>query len=293
MKSYVFPGQGSQFTGMCHDLYQKYSYLKTMFQNAEDILGFDISKIMFHGSKEDLTETKVTQPAIFIHSMAILKVLEKSFNPDMVAGHSLGEFSALVAAGVLSFEDGLKLVSIRARAMQKACENTKGSMAAIIGLENSIIENVCQNINGNVVPANYNCPGQVVISGEFDAVEKACKALTEKGARRALILPVGGAFHSQLMNEAKEELSLAINSAKFNEPICPIYQNVNGIAETSVDSIKENLVLQLTSPVRWTQSINQMINDGTTEFIEIGPGKVLQGLIKKINREVSVSYPLF
>ena len=293
MKSYVFPGQGSQFTGMCHDLYQKYSYLKTMFQNAEDILGFDISKIMFHGSNDDLTETKVTQPAIFIHSMAILKVLEKSFNPDMVAGHSLGEFSALVAAGVLSFEDGLKLVSIRARAMQKACENTKGSMAAIIGLENSIIENVCQNINGNVVPANYNCPGQVVISGEFDAVEKACKALTEKAARRALILPVGGAFHSQLMNEAKEELSLAINSAKFNEPICPIYQNVNGIAETSVDSIKENLVLQLTSPVRWTQSINQMINDGTTEFIEIGPGKVLQGLIKKINREVSVSYPLF
>ncbi|MAU63308.1 MAG: [acyl-carrier-protein] S-malonyltransferase [Flavobacteriaceae bacterium] len=293
MKSYVFPGQGSQFTGMCHDLYQKYSYLKTMFQNAEDILGFDISKIMFHGSNDDLTETKVTQPAIFIHSMAILKVLEKSFNPDMVAGHSLGEFSALVAAGVLSFEDGLKLVSIRARAMQKACENTKGSMAAIIGLENSIIENVCQNINGNVVPANYNCPGQVVISGEFDAVEKACKALTEKGARRALILPVGGAFHSQLMNEAKEELSLVINTAKFNKPICPIYQNVNGIAETSIDSIKENLVLQLTSPVRWTQSINQMINDGTTEFIEIGPGKVLQGLIKKINREVSVSYPLF
>ncbi len=293
MKSYVFPGQGSQFTGMCHDLYEKHNSLKEMFQNAKDILGFDISKIMFHGSSNDLVQTKVTQPAIFIHSMAILKVIEKSFNPAMVAGHSLGEFSALVAAGVLSFEDGLKLVSIRAKAMQRACENTKGTMAAILGLENNIIENVCKNIIGNVVAANYNCPGQVVISGEIKAVEEACRVLTEKGARRALILPVGGAFHSELMNEAKEELSQAINEAKFNEPICPVYQNVKGIGETSVISIKENLVSQLTSTVRWTQSINQMIEDGGTEFIEIGPGKVLQGLIKKINRDILVSAPLF
>ncbi|MBT4959933.1 MAG: ACP S-malonyltransferase [Flavobacteriaceae bacterium] len=293
MKSYVFPGQGSQFTGMCHDLYEKHNSLKEMFQNAKDILGFDISKIMFHGSSNDLVQTKVTQPAIFIHSMAILKVIEKSFNPAMVAGHSLGEFSALVAAGVLSFEDGLKLVSIRAKAMQRACENTKGTMAAILGLENNIIENVCKNIIGNVVAANYNCPGQVVISGEIKAVEEACRILTEKGARRALILPVGGAFHSELMNEAKEELSQAINEAKFNEPICPVYQNVKGIGETSVISIKENLVSQLTSTVRWTQSINQMIEDGGTEFIEIGPGKVLQGLIKKINRDILVSAPLF
>ncbi|MBT4708970.1 MAG: ACP S-malonyltransferase [Flavobacteriaceae bacterium] len=293
MKSYVFPGQGSQFTGMCHDLYEKHNSLKEMFQNAKDILGFDISKIMFHGSSNDLVQTKVTQPAIFIHSMAILKVIEKSFNPAMVAGHSLGEFSALVAAGVLSFEDGLKLVSIRAKAMQRACENTKGTMAAILGLENNIIENVCKNIIGNVVAANYNCPGQVVISGEIKAVEEACRILTEKGARRALILPVGGAFHSELMNEAKEELSQAINEAKFNEPICPVYQNVKGIGETSVISIKENLVSQLTSTVRWTQSINQMIEDGATEFIEIGPGKVLQGLIKKINRDILVSAPLF
>ena len=293
MKSYVFPGQGSQFTGMCHDLYEKHNSLKEMFQNAKDILGFDISKIMFHGSSNDLVQTKVTQPAIFIHSMAILKVIEKSFNPAMVAGHSLGEFSALVAAGVLSFEDGLKLVSIRAKAMQRACENTKGTMAAILGLENNIIENVCKNIIGNVVAANYNCPGQVVISGEIKAVEEACRILTEKGARRALILPVGGAFHSELMNEAKEELSQAINEAKFNDPICPVYQNVKGIGETSVISIKENLVSQLTSTVRWTQSINQMIEDGGTEFIEIGPGKVLQGLIKKINRDILVSAPLF
>lgn len=293
MKGYIFPGQGSQFTGMCHDLFIKYDNVKPLFKRAETILGFDISKIMFEGTKEELTQTKVTQPAIFIHSMAILKVIEKSFNPAMVAGHSLGEFSALVAAGVLSFEDGLKLVSIRAKAMQRACENTKGTMAAILGLENNIIENVCKNIIGNVVAANYNCPGQVVISGEIKAVEEACRILTEKGARRALILPVGGAFHSELMNEAKEELSQAINEAKFNEPICPVYQNVKGIGETSVISIKENLVSQLTSTVRWTQSINQMIEDGATEFIEIGPGKVLQGLIKKINRDILVSAPLF
>lgn len=292
MKSYVFPGQGSQFTGMCNDLYQKHSILKEMFKNAEDILGFNISKIMFNGSKEELTQTKVTQPAIFIHSMAILKILGDSFNPQKVAGHSLGEFSALTAAGVLSFEDGIKLVSIRAMAMQKACENTNGTMAAILALENDVIENVCDNIDGKVVAANYNCPGQVVISGEYTAVQNACETLVAKGARRALILPVGGAFHSELMNEAKQELSEAINKAKFNEPICPIYQNVTSVGETSIVRLKENLISQLTSPVKWTQSINKMIDDGTTEFIEIGPGKVLQGLIKKINKEILVKAPL-
>ena len=292
MKSYVFPGQGSQFTGMCYDLYQKHSVLKEMFESAEDILEFNISKIMFNGSKDDLTQTKVTQPAIFIHSMAILKILGDSFNPKKVAGHSLGEFSALVAAGVLSFEDGLKLVSIRAIAMQKACENTNGTMAAILALENDVIESVCANVEGKVVAANYNCPGQVVISGEYKAVQNACEILTEKGARRALILPVGGAFHSELMNEAKQELSEAINKAKFNEPTCPIYQNVTSIAETSIILLKENLISQLTSPVKWTQSINKMIEDGATEFIEIGPGKVLQGLIKKINKEALVTAPL-
>lgn len=292
MKSYVFPGQGSQYTGMCNDLYQKYSILEEMFKSAEDILGFNISKIMFNGSREDLTQTKVTQPAIFIHSMAVLKILGDSFNPKKVAGHSLGEFSALVAAGVLSFEDGLKLVSTRAMAMQKACENTNGTMAAILALENNVIENVCTNIDGKVVAANYNCPGQVVISGEYKAVQKACEILTEKGARRALILPVSGAFHSELMNEAKQELTEAINKARFNEPICPIYQNVTSVGETSIITLKENLISQLTSPVKWTQSINKMIEDGATEFIEIGPGKVLQGLIKKINREALVNAPL-
>ena len=292
MKSYVFPGQGSQYTGMCNDLYQKYSILEEMFKSAEDILGFNISKIMFNGSREDLTQTKVTQPAIFIHSMAVLKILGDSFNPKKVAGHSLGEFSALVAAGVLSFEDGLKLVSTRAMAMQKACENTNGTMAAILALENNVIENVCTNIDGKVVAANYNCPGQVVISGEYKAVQKACEILTEKGARRALILPVSGAFHSELMNEAKQELTEAINKARFNEPICPIYQNVTSVGETSIITLKENLISQLTSPVKWTQSINKMIEDGATEFIEIGPGKVLQGLIKKINREALVDAPL-
>ena len=292
MKSYVFPGQGSQFTGMCYDLYQKHSVLKEMFESAEDILEFNISKIMFNGSKDDLTQTKVTQPAIFIHSMAILKILGDSFNPKKVAGHSLGEFSALVAAGVLSFEDGLKLVSIRAIAMQKACENTNGTMAAILALENDVIESVCANVEGKVVAANYNCPGQVVISGEYKAVQNACEILKEKGARRALILPVGGAFHSELMNEAKQELSEAINKAKFNEPTCPIYQNVTSVAETSIILLKENLISQLTSPVKWTQSINKMIEDGATEFIEIGPGKVLQGLIKKINKEALVTAPL-
>ena len=291
MKGYIFPGQGSQFTGMCHDLFIKYDNVKPLFKRAETILGFDISKIMFEGTKEELTQTKVTQPAIFIHSMAILKVLEDSFKPDLVAGHSLGEFSSLVAAGVLNFEDGLRLVSIRAKAMQKSCEKTNGTMAAVLGLDNSIIEEVCSNIDGTVVAANYNCPGQVVISGEINAVKNACEKLSEAGARRALILPVGGAFHSELMKDAKDELSKAINETSFNSPICPIYQNVNGRPEHLVDNIKRNLISQLTSPVKWTQSVNKMIEDGCQDFIEIGPGKVLQGLIKKINRDTNVSCP--
>ena len=291
MKGYIFPGQGSQFTGMCHDLFLKYDKVKPLFNQAEEILGFDISKIMFEGTKEDLTQTKVTQPAIFIHSMAILKVLKDSFKPNLVAGHSLGEFSALVAAGVLNYEDGLKLVSIRAKAMQKSCEKTNGTMAAILGLENSIIEDICSGIDGIVVAANYNCPGQVVISGEINAVKAACEKLSETGARRALILPVGGAFHSELMSDAKDELTKAINETSFSSPICPIYQNVNGLPEISVDNIKNNLISQLTSPVKWTQSVNKMIEDGCMNFIEIGPGKVLQGLVKKINRDSDVSHP--
>ena len=291
MKGYIFPGQGSQFTGMCQDLYMKYDELKPLFKTSEKILGFDISKIMFEGSKEELTQTKVTQPAIFIHSMAIIKILGESFKPNLVAGHSLGEFSALVASSALNFEDGLKLVSIRAKAMQKSCEKTNGTMAAILGLENKIIEDICQETNGIVVAANYNCPGQVVISGEVDAVKNACEKLSSAGARRALVLPVGGAFHSELMIDAKKELSSAINQTVFNQPSCPIYQNVNGHPELSVKKIKENLIAQLTSPVKWTQSVNKMIQDGCNNFIEIGPGKVLQGLVRKINRESEVSSP--
>jgi len=291
MKAYIFPGQGSQFTGMCHDLFLKYDTIKPLFAKAEEILEFDISKIMFEGSKEELIQTKVTQPAIFIHSMAILKILGESFKPDLVAGHSLGEFSALVAAGVLNYEDGLKLVSIRAKAMQKSCEKTNGTMAAILALDNNVIEKICKDVEGVVVAANYNCPGQVVISGELNAVKLACEKLSDAGARRALLLPVGGAFHSELMIDAKEELSLAIEKATFSDPICPIYQNVNAKAEKSVEKIKENLISQLTSPVKWNQSIDQMIKNGTTQFIEIGPGKVLQGLIKKIDRNSHVSFP--
>ena len=288
MNSYVFPGQGSQFSGMCHDLYQKHSELEKFFKSAEKILGFNISEIMFSGTKEELMQTRVTQPAIFIHSMAILKVLNKKFKPDMVAGHSLGEFSALVAAEVLSFEDGLKLVSLRANAMQKACEQTNGTMAAILALDDQVIENTCSEVEGIVTAANYNCPGQVVISGEVSSVEKACELLKKKGARRALILPVSGAFHSELMKRAKEELSEAILKADFNKPICPIYQNFTAKDEIEVGKIKTNLIAQLTSPVKWTQSINQMIKDGTSKFIEIGPGNVLQGLIKKIDRNSEV-----
>ena len=288
MNSYVFPGQGSQFSGMCQDLYQKHSELEKFFESAEKILGFNISKIMFSGTKEELMQTRVTQPAIFIHSMAILKVLNKKFKPDMVAGHSLGEFSALVAAGVLSFEDGLKLVSLRANAMQKACEQTNGTMAAILALDDQVIENTCSEVEGIVTAANYNCPGQVVISGEVSSVEKACELLKKMGARRALILPVSGAFHSELMKRAKEELSEAILKADFNKPICPIYQNFTAKDEIEVGKIKTNLIAQLTSPVKWTQSINQMIKDGASKFIEIGPGNVLQGLIKKIDRNSEV-----
>ena len=291
MKAYIFPGQGSQFTGMCHDLFLKYDTIKPLFAKAEEILEFDISKIMFEGSKEELIQTKVTQPAIFIHSMAILKILGESFKPDLVAGHSLGEFSALVAAGVLNYEDGLKLVSIRAKAMQKSCEKTNGTMAAILALDNNVIEKICKDVEGVVVAANYNCPGQVVISGELNAVKLACEKLSDAGARRALLLPVGGAFHSELMIDAKEELSLAIEKATFSDPICPIYQNVNAKADKSVEKIKENLISQLTSPVKWNQSIDQMIKNGTTQFIEIGPGQVLQGLIKKIDRSSHVSFP--
>ena len=291
MKAYIFPGQGSQFTGMCQDLFLKYDTIKPLFTKAEEILEFDISKIMFKGSKEELTQTKVTQPAIFIHSMAILKILGESFKPDLVAGHSLGEFSALVASGVINYEDGLKLVSIRAKAMQKSCEKTNGTMAAILALDNNIIEQTCKEIEGVVVAANYNCPGQVVISGELNAVKLACEKLSNAGARRALLLPVGGAFHSELMIDAKKELSLAIEKASFNKPICPIYQNVNAKAETSIEKIKENLISQLTSPVKWNQSIDHMIKNGTTQFIEIGPGKVLQGLVKKIDRNTDVTFP--
>ena len=291
MKAYIFPGQGSQFTGMCQDLFLKYDTIKPLFTKAEEILEFDISKIMFKGSKEELTQTKVTQPAIFIHSMAILKILGESFKPDLVAGHSLGEFSALVASGVINYEDGLKLVSIRAKAMQKSCEKTNGTMAAILALDNNIIEQTCKEIEGVVVAANYNCPGQVVISGELNAVKLACEKLSNAGARRALLLPVGGAFHSELMIDAKKELSLAIEKASFNKPICPIYQNVNAKAETSVEKIKVNLISQLTSPVKWNQSIDHMIKNGTTQFIEIGPGKVLQGLVKKIDRNTDVTFP--
>lgn len=291
MKAYIFPGQGSQFTGMCQDLFLKYDTIKPLFTKAEEILEFDISKIMFEGSKEELTQTKVTQPAIFIHSMAILKILGESFKPDLVAGHSLGEFSALVASGVINYEDGLKLVSIRAKAMQKSCEKTNGTMAAILALDDNIIEQTCKEIEGVVVAANYNCPGQVVISGELNAVKLACEKLSNAGARRALLLPVGGAFHSELMIDAKKELSLAIEKASFNEPICPIYQNVNAKAETSVEKIKVNLISQLTSPVKWNQSIDHMIKNGTTQFIEIGPGKVLQGLVKKIDRNTDVTFP--
>ncbi len=292
MKAYIFPGQGSQHTGMGYDLYKEYDFLKEFFSVSNDILGFNISQLMFKGSDDDLKQTKVTQPAIFIHSVAMIKALGKSFNPQMVAGHSLGEFSALVACGVLGFEQGLDLVSKRAIAMQEACENTNGTMAAIIGLENKVIEQTCESISGTVIPANYNCPGQVVISGETKSVADCCERLKDKGARRAITLPVSGAFHSVLMESAKEKLNEVINQIDFNEPICPIYQNVSGNFETKAEKIKLNLISQMTSPVKWTQSVKNMIKDGANEFSEIGPGNVLQGLVKKIDREVLTNKPL-
>ncbi|WP_435415419.1 ACP S-malonyltransferase [Polaribacter aestuariivivens] len=289
MKAYIFPGQGAQYTGMGLDLYEKSSLAQEYFEKANDILGFSITDIMFEGTAEQLKETKVTQPAIFLHSVILAKVLGDSFQPEMVAGHSLGELSALVANGVLSFEDGLKLVSKRALAMQKACEIAPSTMAAVLGLEDKVVEETCAEIDGIVVAANYNCPGQLVISGEIEAVEKACAVLTEKGAKRAILLPVGGAFHSPMMEPAREELAAAIEATEFNEPTCPVYQNVTASAVTSADEIKKNLMIQLTAPVKWTQSIQAMVADGGTEFIEVGPGKVLQGLMRKIDRNVTAS----
>ena len=267
MKAYIFPGQGAQFTGMGLDLYENSPMAKELFETANEILGFCITDIMFEGTAEQLKQTNVTQPAIFLHSVILAKVLGDSFQPEMVAGHSLGEISALVAADVLSFEDGLRLVSKRASAMQKACEIMPSTMAAVLGLEDQIVEQICETVDGVVVAANYNCPGQLVISGEVSAIEKACELLTEKGARRALVLPVGGAFHSPMMEPAREELAAAIKETHFNEPTCPVYQNVPATAVTTATEIKENLMKQLTAPVKWTQSIQSMITDGGTKFI--------------------------
>jgi [acyl-carrier-protein] S-malonyltransferase len=289
MKAYIFPGQGAQFTGMGLDLYENSPMAKELFETANEILGFCITDIMFEGTAEQLKQTNVTQPAIFLHSVILAKVLGDSFQPEMVAGHSLGEISALVAADVLSFEDGLRLVSKRASAMQKACEIMPSTMAAVLGLEDQIVEQICETVDGVVVAANYNCPGQLVISGEVSAIEKACELLTEEGARRALVLPVGGAFHSPMMEPAREELAAAIKETHFNEPTCPVYQNVPATAVTTATEIKENLMKQLTAPVKWTQSIQSMITDGGTKFIEVGPGKVLQGLMRKIDRSVETT----
>ena len=284
MKAYVFPGQGAQFTGMGKDLYENSPLAKELFEKANDILGFRITDIMFEGTAEELKETKVTQPAVFLHSVILAKVLD--VKPDMVAGHSLGEFSALVVNGALSFEDGLKLVSQRAMAMQKACEITPSTMAAVLNLDDKIVEDICASIDGVVVAANYNCPGQLVISGEYKAVELACEKMKEAGAKRALILPVGGAFHSPMMEPAREELAAAIEATTFSTPICPVYQNVTANAVSDANEIKKNLIIQLTAPVKWTQSVQQMIADGATSFTEVGPGKVLVGLVNKINKEV-------
>jgi [acyl-carrier-protein] S-malonyltransferase len=289
MNAYIFPGQGAQFTGMGLDLYENSPLAQDLFEQANTILGFPITDIMFEGSAEDLKETKVTQPAIFLHSVILAKTLGDTFKPDMVAGHSLGEFSALVANGTLNFQDGLKLVAQRAMAMQKACELQPSTMAAVLGLDDDIVEKVCALTEGVVVAANYNCPGQLVISGDIDAVNKACETLKEEGARRALVLPVGGAFHSPLMEPAREELAAAIENTLFNTPNCPIYQNVTANAVSDANQIKANLISQLTAPVRWTQSVQQMITDGATLFTEVGPGNVLQGLVKKINREAQTA----
>ena len=284
MKAYIFPGQGAQFTGMGLDLYENAPEAQLLFEDANSILGFNITDIMFEGTADQLKETKVTQPAIFLHSVILAKTLGDNFKPDMVAGHSLGEFSALVANGALSFEDGLKLVSQRAMAMQKACEIQPSTMAAVLGLEDKLVEDICAKTEGVVVAANYNCPGQLVISGEVEAINRACEAMKEAGARRALVLPVGGAFHSPMMEPAREELAAAIENTTFSKPNCPIYQNVTASAIIDETEIKANLISQLTAPVRWTQSVQQMIADGATLFTEVGPGKVLQGLVKKIDK---------
>ncbi len=288
-KAYVFPGQGAQFVGMGKELYETSPLANELFEKANEILGFRITDLMFAGTDEDLKQTKVTQPAIFLHSVILAKTLGEEFQPDMTAGHSLGEFSALVAAGALSFEDGLKLVYARALAMQKACEANPSTMAAILALPDEKVEEICASIDDVVVPANYNCPGQIVISGSNSGIEKACELMKEAGAKRALPLKVGGAFHSPLMEPARVELSDAIESTRFSAPVCPVYQNVSTTGETDPDTIKQNLIAQLTSPVKWTQSVQQMVADGATEFVELGPGSVLQGLISKIDRNVTVS----
>lgn len=288
MKAYVFPGQGSQFVGMGKDLYENSTLAKELFDRANKILGFDITSLMFSGTDDDLKQTKVTQPAVFLHSVILAKTLGENFKPDMVAGHSLGEFSALVASGALTFDDGLTLVSKRALAMQKACEQNPSTMAAIIGMEDSVIEQVCAEIDG-IVPANYNCPGQLVISGSNEGIDKACAKLTELGAKRAIKLSVSGGFHSPMMEPARVELEKAINEVTFRAPICPVYQNVTASPVTNPDEIKKNLVAQLTSPVRWTQTMQNMIANGLTEIVEVGPGAVLQGLMRKINREIGAS----
>lgn len=284
MKAYVFPGQGAQFVGMGKDLYETSAIAKELFNKANEILGFNITEIMFNGTDEELKQTKVTQPAVFLHSVILAKTLT-DFKPEMVAGHSLGEFSALVANGTLSFEDALQLVSKRAMAMQKACEITPSTMGAVLNLEDKVVEDICASIDGVVVAANYNCPGQLVISGETKAVELACEKMKEAGAKHALILPVGGAFHSPMMEPAREELAAAIEATTFNTPTCPVYQNVTAAAVSDPTEIKKNLITQLTAPVRWTQSVQQMIADGATSFTEVGPGKVLMGLINKINKD--------
>jgi len=286
MNAYVFPGQGAQYVGMGKDLYEGSAKAKEMFEKANSILKFKITDIMFDGTEEELKQTNVTQPAIFIHSVILAKMMDDDFKPDMVAGHSLGEFSALVANGTISYEDGLRLVAKRAAAMQKACETEPSTMAAIIGLDETIVENICKNIKDVVVPANYNCPGQLVISGSIEGVNKAMEKCKEEGAKRALPLKVGGAFHSPLMESAREELATAINSVKFNMGICPIYQNVTGQSVNDSEIIKKNLIAQLTSPVRWTKIMQNMIADGANNITEVGPGKVLQGLFKKIDRKI-------